>query len=269
MRRKWFCRLLTVLWLGTALTAACGGGRGQPMPTATPPPPSATPTMAIPTPTATPAPTATATSVPLPPAEFVAKYELCADWQEAEKCPIPWEDIKNGVPGKIARLNGEPFPDTAYNTGKIYLMEEKGYTHLTWGWGTQPEDIDYRSNPETRPYRWVGFFSTVDSDGVKYLGGVQQWLNPSGKISYLTYIVLSEAATYWQQMAVGWPMVEDLRPDGGCGYGIDYYCETMSDKETIRLLHLWQETGEIPEELQDRVIYAYVNTTGFYIPIAP
>jgi len=209
----------------------------------------------------TPTPTETAT-------EVIPQYDLCADWGEASQCPIPWEDIKKGVPGDIARQEGQPFPDTAYNTGRIYLLDyEEGDSYLTWGFWGDPEDKDYRTNPETRPYRWVGFFSATDDKGRNYLGAVQQWLNPSGRISYLTYITMSgeQVVGLWRQMAVGFPTVntgfwtsENCETD-------NYACEVALDEETNALLLKWQETGEIPEELEKRGIASgYLCRSGHF-----
>ena len=203
--------------------------------------------------------------------ELAAMYPLVEDWRQAERCQIPWELVKEGIPGKIAKLEGQPFPETAYNTGDIYLHGSGSeYTHLTWGWGHKPEDVDYRTNPETRPYRWVGYFSTVDGDGNEYIGAVQQWLNPSGKISYLTYIKLSgESDIYWMQMAVGWPIVDigtTIDNDELC-IGYEELCEIDYDPEKNKLLHQWQETREIPDQLESKVLLPFVNTKSVYMPL--
>jgi len=216
-------------------------------------------------PTETPKPTPTAT-------EVIPKYDLCADWGEASQCPIPWEDIKKGVPGDIARLTGQPFPDTAYNTGRIYLQDDgNGFVYLTWGFWGDPEDKDYRTRPETRPYRWVGFFSTTDDKGRDYLGAVQEWLNPSGRISYLTYIASSfePGDTYWRQMAVGFPMVNTgFWTSENCETDL-YDCEVILDEETNSLLRTWAETGEIPEELEERVLIPNNSTDPVFMPLTP
>jgi len=175
------------------------------------------------------------------------------------------------VPGDIARLTGQPFPDTAYNTGRIYLQDDgQGFVYLTWGFGRDPEDTDYRTNPETRPYRWVGFFSTTDDKGRNYLGAVQQWLNPSGKISYLTYISFSFefGVATWRQMAVGFPMVNTgFWTNETCGETYD--CEALFDEETNALLRSWQKTGEIPEELEKNVLAPLISTGPEFLPLTP
>lgn len=225
-----------------------------------------------PTETARPTETATAT-------ETLPNYELCTNWREAAAggCPVPWEDIKKGVPGDIARLHGEAFPDTAYNTGRIYLIsrEEGMPGELSWFFWEGSEDKDYRSKPETRPYRWVGFFSVIDDQGRSYLGAVQQWLNPSGRISYLTYInfpaATEDANRVWQEeMAVGWPEVKTGSLDSYfCGGEDSYKCEALFDEETNSLIRTWAETGEIPAALEKKVLASLVALSPVLIPLTP
>ena len=204
--------------------------------------------------------------------ELAAMYPLVEDWKDADQCQIPWELVKEGIPGKIAKLEGQPFPETAYNTGTFFISDDRGrgISNLSWGWainGRFPEDEDYRTNSETRPYRWVGFFSVKDENGYDYVGGVQQWLNPSGKISYLTYVVLEEAVEYWQAMAIGSPIVNDTKIKEKRDY--QYYYEAVGNVETQGLLGLWQKFGEIPDELESTVLYGYASTIEYYLPIAP
>jgi hypothetical protein len=208
--------------------------------------------------------------------ELAAKYPLVENWQEADRCEIPWELVKEGIPGKIARLEGQPFPETAYNTGRIYYVGDEDYAELSWDWWSpSSEDIDYRSNPETRPYRWVGFCYTIDDDNHERLVAVQQWLNPSGKISYLTYVgaafVDERLVPAWQSMAVGWPIVEWNGTRESDEYCDDVnnqdWCDMAYDSDKTIMLKQWQETGEIPDELENKPLEPMIDTHSVYLPI--
>ena len=210
-------------------------------------------------PTATLAPTETED----PFEDFAGKD--CSNWREP--CPATEEDLLSGRLIDYAKSVGQPFPEEAYNTGKIgYGSGVNGsvvgfYWNNIKGQPAHPEQELYRKKDSLiTPYRWVPLNFDVLYNGAHYLISIQQWLNPDSSISYLQYLIdrvnaeyggMSPAKTLFEDVGEVMP---EFQLYGDFDFHDSLFGLSYNDKERETLIEKWEETGIIPEQLQYKIL---------------
>ncbi|REG11427.1 hypothetical protein DFR64_1308 [Pelolinea submarina] len=222
-----------------------------------------------PLPSVTPAPTATEDLFE----DFSRKD--CSNWREP--CPATEEDLLSGRLIDYAKSVGQPFPEEAYNTGKIgYGSGVNGsivgfYWNNIEGQPAHPEQELYRKKGSLiTPYRWVPLNFEVLYNGAPYLISIQQWLNPDGSVSYLQYLVDRMNAVYGNGMSPSKTLFEDVgevMPEyqlyGDFDFHNSIFGLSYNDKERETLIEKWVETGIIPEQLQYKILTPNIEVSDY------
>jgi hypothetical protein len=216
-------------------------------------------------------PTPTATNTP----EVVWELpKVCTDYKkvESEGNLVTLEDVTSGrmvEADKAAakKLGKESFPPEAYAGGNLKIVESKVgdslivknvfFDHGTFE-NPDPTYNDYFDNPTKRPYRWISFNKVVipwwgTNKGA--LIATQQWLNPSGKITYLHYVTSISNTIYskrankftFEEMHFGFPQYDYKNSN-------KEFPQTFYTDDVKNLLDKWVQTGEIPDELQKKIL---------------
>jgi hypothetical protein len=263
------------------LLTACAPA--QPSPTLTPVPPTVTLTAVAtstyePTATSTPTsePTATVTADPATtPTETLTveptkevKVERICKWDNLTACKITLEEITNGQALEkdkaiVKQLKMDDFPPETMAIGDQFTIRSSGMDRHLWYNMNGDFYNAFINNPKKRPYRYIPSYSElidpVIFKSLKWKVAVftQQWLNPSGKISYLHYginEVTSFSARQWlfHDMHFGFPTIWTDPSSHPEWY--DEFNNIFHNEAIQSLINDWIETGEIPDELQYKLL---------------
>ena len=230
-----------------------------------------------PTKTLEPTYTATVTYTPSPTQDNFNDLKVCPDYKKP--CSATSDDLLSGRIIRFAQKVGQPFPPEAYNTGKFWLWDTK----TMYGQGTEvgwvvkssgnPEELVYRTvGNKIVPYRWLMFF-LVEYKGLTYKIAIQQWLNPNKSISYLQYVVglvgykddeLQAENILFMQMGVGFPICDEVPSQIEWAKNSDMLLAlSISDVDRVKLIKEWVKTGNIPEELQYKLLDPVIGVNQY------
>jgi len=181
-------------------------------------------------------------------------YSLPKTKEEAAAMePLPWEYVARGGTAQVAKLEGQPFPETARTDSDLKVYDGEGESQLA-----QYLSFDHHNtqilldNEAERPYRPVSYFKTRFQRGelepAELVGAVYQWLNVDGTVSYLTYLY-----RFADFVSIDWKYAQVISfaykgkiPDD---YGLPL-AFIGKDEHNNELIRLWAETGVLPLELE-------------------
>ena len=195
-------------------------------------------------------------------------------------CSVTVEDVTSGrmldIDRAVAKQLGmETFPPEAYAVGDKFVMNDTGQERYLWYQVVDENGNrnafydDYMNNPSHRPYRWMPIFNEIPILGLEdrtSLVTTQQWLNPSGKISYLHYVVNGDRTAMndkwnkilFEQMHFEFPTFDSQGTKVFSEKLYDALRPTFYSDQTQKLLDEWMTTGEIPDQLQYKLLRGIV-----------
>lgn len=166
-------------------------------------------------------------------------------------------DMKNEDDGWKSPT-GEKIPYQAVNTGNFIIVES------SWQSSLRIEELNkYKNRPKLSFTRSVGFTigSYIDEDmgtgtRLSFSLALVKLLNPSGKITFPNYHFSDQEESEMSQMSLFLPVATmNLTMAEANGYfggqiSKKFKTEVLHNKDQELLIEQWQETGEMPEELE-------------------
>jgi hypothetical protein len=235
--------LLTLFLVLTACAA------NQPLPTAiavsttTPVQPTATFTV---TPIVA---TATATETPKP-TEVVVQFTctIALTRAEATNCPLTWDDINSGRFVEFAKsVDTTTFPPDVRIERLSLMLVPPSFSMLFWKGNENGDNREITEWFELHPDKVANriiLFGSLDKGDYNVAVKIVKYLNPSGRLSYLTYMgAMNNSA---DKEVSTFPIFQAFIGDF-----------TYSDPEIQPLLQEWIDTGEIPVKLESKWLWEY------------
>lgn len=214
---------------------------------------------------ATPEPTATPTVEPT----GEVKVEKICKWENLAGCKISLDDIESGRMLEmdkviVKQLGMESFPPEAMAVGDQFTTKHTGFQEHVWYDSNKSAYSEFIANPQKRPYRYIPSYSELmipEIKGTKFGVFTQQWKNPGGEIKYLHYAInehIPSNVKKWlfHDMHFGFPSL--LLNNSGSQAIEDSWNKVFHNETTRNMLYEWVKTGEIPNELQSRILLPIV-----------
>ncbi len=178
--------------------------------------------------------------------EGVKTFNVCRNRSEAANCPVTWEDLDAFV--EFAKsVDNTTFPPDVKIPPSLRVIGPPGpeyQKYLFW------RDVDgsdetltafYLANPDKLNQRTL-LYGGLDRGGWTSSIRIVKYLNPSGRISYLTFFGQIDGLA--KDNISAWPVAQGMS-------------EPFDSPETVSMIQQWADTGECPVGLNGKWLQEY------------